>query len=118
MVGCPPTQVPEQAELFTYLDYPEQWAFNTHRHKGRLVSDGVGTSAAYKGKMYEVRLRFIGKKWKCEYLRDYEDPHTLAPLEVEDEMYKEFAHHKARHLHQKEQRQLQGEMKRSLRKMN
>ena len=109
----------EQTELFDFTSYPEQWAFTTRRICGRLISKGVGWYTASKGVMYECEFEYRKDGWTLIQFCEYETGEVVqVPGDVEKDLYREFAYHKARWMNERKQkRQLQGEFTRSTRRM-
>jgi len=117
LVGCPPTDTPEQAELFTFVDYPEKWVFNTTRSKGVLSTDAYLFDDP-RGPLLVV-FEYRGKEWVRVSCREYgSDSEQDVELNKSDEtdLYREHAHHKALYLAKKEERKLSGEMTRTTRR--
>jgi hypothetical protein len=115
MVGCEDKSAPVQAELFDITDYPERWSFSTYRQKGNLVSTGIGMYAHTHNTIFEVRLEYQDKKWVLVHMQAYDDEKAPVPYQAREEMFKEFAFHKAYYLKKKESRSSTG-MKRTKRR--
>jgi hypothetical protein len=109
----------EQTELFDFTNYPSRWAFTTRRLKGKLTTMAVGFYAHSQGNCYEVEFEFRDKEWVRNYAVSYDNGEPVElPGEVVVDLYREFAHHKAKFLARRGKRQLEGEFTRSQRKMN
>lgn len=109
----------EQGELFDFMNYPERWAFTTTRIGGVLTTKGVGMYAASCKTMYQVEFEFRKDGWVRTLFCDFEDGENVqVPGEIEVDLYREFAYHKATYLAaKKKKRELQGEFTRSVRTM-
>jgi hypothetical protein len=82
-----------------FLNYPETWSFTVKHDAAGLVAYALGHDVKTGG-IFEVVLRYRDKKWKLEKVKGLEGEEELGE-EIENEMFREFAAHKARYLNAK-----------------
>ena len=97
MVGCE-NQGAEGVRKRDFINYPETWAFKVKRDATGLVCYAMGHDVESRG-IFEVMLRFKDKNWKLESVKEYTG--QKMSTEIEHEMFRQFAAHKARYLAKK-----------------
>lgn len=80
-------------------NYPETWSFTVKRDPAGLVAYALGHDVTTRG-IFAVVLRYRDKKWKLEKVKGLEGEEELG-AEIEIEMFRQFAAHKARFLAKK-----------------
>jgi hypothetical protein len=80
-------------------NYPETWSFTVKRDPAGLVAYALGHDVTTRG-IFAVVLRYRDKKWKLEKVKGLEGEEELND-EIETEMFRQFAAHKARFLAKK-----------------
>ena len=99
MVECE-SKGPEGILKRDFINYPETWSFTVKHDPAGLVAYALGHDAKTR-KIFDVALRYRDKKWKLEKVEGLEGETELGE-DIENEMFRQFAAHKARYLKKKE----------------
>ena len=94
LVGCESESTSRVPRDFT--NYPQTWAFNVKRDEHGLICYAMGHDVKSEG-LYQITLRYTEKKWELIASPDA----SLMGGDVEHEMFRQFAAHKARYLNKK-----------------
>ena len=82
----------------SYIDYPETWKFTICKGAKGLTCTAEGGCVKI-GEFYRVKFYWEGRKrkWLIKSVKNLTNDRTM-PLYVEEEMFRQFAAHKARYL--------------------